>query len=66
MNNDKPLYGSLKITNSRTLDMWKKTGKYQVLIDEGYFYSSGCGRFRIQICNCSKCKNNIINNLNIL
>lgn len=56
MQTDQPCYGTLRITNPRTLEMWKKTGKYQKLIDEGYIYAKGCGRFRMEICTCSKCR----------
>lgn len=55
---DKIVYyhGTLKITNSKTLQIWKDTGKFQELIDKGYIYAVGCGRFRLEICNCCKCK----------
>ena len=56
MNNNTQYYGILRITNPRTLEMWKKTGKYQKLIDEGYIYAKGCGRFRMEVCTCSKCR----------
>jgi hypothetical protein len=49
-------HGVLRITNPRTLHHWKDTGKYQALIDEGYIYAKGCGRFRLEECKCSKCK----------
>lgn len=26
------------------------------LLKEGYIYASGCGRFRREICTCSKCR----------
>jgi hypothetical protein len=48
--------GSLKITNPNTLAEWKLNGKYQELIDQGYFYNEGCGRFRKENCECNKCK----------
>ena len=50
-------YGTLRITNANTLKRWKLSGKYQELIDAGYTYAWGCGRFRIeQPCTCSRCK----------
>ena len=52
------LHGTLKIINPRTLERWKQTGEYQKLIEEGYIYASGCGRFRLEICKCCKCKQN--------
>lgn len=57
-----PDAGTLRITNPRTLQMWKDTGKYQKLIDEGYIYAEGCGRFRIEPCTCHKCRK-LINKL---
>jgi hypothetical protein len=47
--------GVLKITNQKTLEMWKKTGKYKKLIDSGLIYNIGCGRFRDKKCTCCKC-----------
>ena len=52
--------GTLKITNPHTLYMWKRTGKFQKLIDEGFIYAEGCGRFRTEICVCSKCRNKVL------
>lgn len=49
-------YGTLRITNPITLQKWKDNGEYQKLIDEGYIYASGCGRFKKEVCNCTKCK----------
>ena len=48
--------GVLRKTNPRTLQRWKDTGKYQELIDEGYIYAKGCGRFKTEECKCSKCR----------
>lgn len=48
--------GTLRITNSKTLQKWKDNGKYDELINEGYIYAKGCGRFRVEVCNCSKCR----------
>jgi hypothetical protein len=53
---EKNYFGVLKITNPRTLDMWKKTGKYQELLNDGYIYAVGCGRFIKEACVCCKCK----------
>jgi hypothetical protein len=30
--------------------------EHLAIIDEGYIYAPGCGRFREEICNCSKCR----------
>ena len=51
-----PDCGSLRITNKETLQKWIDSGKYQELINEGYIYAIGCGRFRKHICECSKCR----------
>ena len=48
--------GSLRITNPKTLDRWKLNGKYDELINEGYIYAEGCGRFRTEPCKCNKCR----------
>lgn len=48
--------GVLRITNEKTLNMWKQTGKYDELINQGFIYNSGCGRFRESKCECCKCK----------
>lgn len=53
---DKPLAGVLRITNIKTLDKWKFNGKYQQLINEGFIYADGCGRFKKEICTCIKCR----------
>tara|TARA_R110000803_G_scaffold50845_4_gene105413 strand:- start:231 stop:422 length:192 start_codon:yes stop_codon:yes gene_type:complete len=53
---EKPMWGSLRITNPKTLLAWKESGKYQELIDDGYTYAKGCGRFRTEECKCSKCR----------
>lgn len=59
MKYEQPTWGTLRITNTKTLDKWKRNGKYQKLISEGYIYSFGCGRFRKDICTCHKCRKNI-------
>ena len=56
MQTEQPVSGTLRITNPKTLEKWKQTGKYQELIDQGYTYAPGCGRFRIGICTCSDCR----------
>jgi hypothetical protein len=48
--------GTLRIKNPKTLQKWKDNGKYQNLINQGYIYAKGCGRFRLEICLCSRCK----------
>lgn len=50
------LFGTIRITNLNTLERWKRSGKYQRLVDEGYIFANGCGRFRTEICNCHKCR----------
>lgn len=48
--------GTLRITNPETLQKWIDSGKYQQLINDGYIYAEGCGRFRKEICTCAKCR----------
>ena len=50
-------WGSLRITNPKTLATYKRVGKYDELINEGYIYAKGCGRFRTEVCSCHKCRN---------
>ena len=52
-----PDSGSLRLTNPKTLQKWKDNGKFQELLDEGYIYAKGCGRFRMFLCTCYKCRN---------
>ena len=47
--------GTLRVTNHKTLRKWIANGQYAKLISEGYIYAKGCGRFRLEICNCHKC-----------
>jgi hypothetical protein len=54
--------GTLRITNSKTLQKWKDCGYYDKLINEGFIYAKGCGRFIKEKCNCSKCKKLLIIN----
>lgn len=49
-------WGVTRITNPKTLQAWKDKGWYQKLIDEGFIFASGCGRFRKEICTCCKCR----------
>lgn len=49
-------WGTLRITNPQTLQRWKDNGEYKKLTDQGYIYGSGCGRFKKEICTCSKCR----------
>jgi len=50
-------YGALRLTNPITLQRWKDNGEFQKLIDEGYTYHPGCGRFIMSdACNCIKCR----------
>jgi len=48
--------GVLRITNPKTLQKWKDDGRYQALIDQGFIYAEGCGRFRKHVCTCSDCR----------
>lgn len=55
---EKEIYycGVLRITNPLTLEKWKASGEYQKLINKGFIYAPGCGRFRKHICTCNKCR----------
>ena len=49
-------WGVTRITNPATLRRWKNNGKYQELIDAGYTFAYGCGRFRKGVCTCTYCR----------
>ena len=49
-------YGTLRITNPKTLKKWKEDGRFQQVINEGYIFAKGCKRFRSEVCTCSKCR----------
>ena len=55
-------YGTVRIKNPKTLQSWIDKGWYQREIDKGYIFATGCGRFKLEVCNCSKCKkvNNVL------
>ena len=53
---EKPAGGTLRITNPITLNKWKANGEYDKLLNAGYIYAQGCGRFRKFNCKCSKCR----------
>jgi hypothetical protein len=58
MNHKETFYcGTTKIKNPNTLQRWIDMGWYQKQIDDGYTFATGCGRFSLEICKCSKCKN---------
>jgi len=50
------LYGSIRIKNPKTLQSWIDKGWYQREIDAGYIFAYRCGRFRVEVCQCSKCR----------
>ncbi len=57
MSDDNTQYwGVLRITNPITLEKWKQNGKFAHLINEGYTYAPGCGRFKVGECLCTKCR----------
>jgi hypothetical protein len=49
-------WGVTRISNPKTLQRWMDNGEYQTLLDAGYVFNVGCGRFRTEKCTCSKCK----------
>jgi hypothetical protein len=48
--------GTLRISNPKTLQNWIIRGWYQKLINEGYIFNVGCGRFKTEKCACSACR----------
>lgn len=63
--------GVLRIKNPKTLQRWVDNGSYKKLINQGFIFNVGCGRFRKHICTCTECRNKtkpklkeIINNIN--
>jgi hypothetical protein len=53
---EKPMCGTLRITNPKTLEKWVQNGSYQQELDAGYIFATGCGRFRTEPCTCCKCR----------
>ena len=51
-----PDCGVTKISNPKTLQRWIDFGWYQKLINEGFIFAIGCGRFKKEICTCSACR----------
>lgn len=51
-----PDAGTLRIKNPKTLERWVQNGSYQDRLDAGYTFNVGCGRFRTEVCTCSKCR----------
>jgi len=49
--------GTTRIKNPKTLRRWIANGSYQELIDSGYVFNVGCGRFRTEVCTCTQCRN---------
>ncbi len=56
-----PDCGTTRITNPKTLQRWIDLGWYQDLLTEGYVFNPYCGRFSIDICECSKCRHKTLN-----
>ena len=54
--------GTLRISNSKTLQRWIDNGSYQKQLDNGYLFNVGCGRFRREKCICTKCRRETSNN----
>ena len=51
-----PDCGTVRISNTKTLQKWVDLGWYKDMINDGYFFNPYCGRFRTQVCNCSACR----------
>jgi hypothetical protein len=50
------LYGSIRIKNPKTLQRWIDLGWYAEQVQDGYQFATGCGRFRLGKCECTKCR----------
>jgi hypothetical protein len=50
-------FGTTRITNPNTLQRWIDNGKYNELIKENYLFGIGCGRFVLNGCVCTACRN---------
>lgn len=48
--------GATRIKKQSTIDRWKAKGWWDEMINKGYIYAKGCGRFRLEICTCSRCR----------
>lgn len=51
-----PSWGTLRISNPKTLQKWIDTGKYQSQLKDGWIFNVGCGRFKTEKCTCSTCR----------
>lgn len=49
--------GTIRIKSLKTLQRWIDKGWYQNMINEGYVFSVGCGRFTKHVCTCTLCRN---------
>ncbi len=49
--------GTIRIKNHKTLQSWIDKGWYNREISQGYTFNIGCGRFTINKCTCSQCRN---------
>mgnify|MGYP006925657791 CR=1 FL=1 len=50
------LYGTLRIWNPKTLQVWLRDGRFQEKVEEGWIFSPGCGRFKKESCTCYRCR----------
>jgi len=48
--------GTIRIRNPKTLQKWINNGEYRKRMNQGLIFNVGCGRFRIENCQCSKCR----------
>jgi hypothetical protein len=49
--------GTTRITNPNTLQRWIDNGKYNEMIKQNYLFGVGCGRFVLDGCTCTNCRN---------
>ena len=53
---EKPMAGTLRIKNPKTLRKWEDSGKLAKQAEHGWIFAKKCGRFRDHICYCSRCR----------
>lgn len=49
--------GTIRISNPNTLQRWVDFGWYKDKLNQGYVFNPYCGRFALEQCVCTKCRN---------
>lgn len=55
MHYEKPMAGTLRLSNAKTIHKWISSGKMKAQANAGWIFSEKCGRFRPWPCHCSRC-----------